>query len=42
MSERRRDQYLTFIERRKGKLWMYGEMAVFAVLAMYLASLLLG
>ncbi|MDE3073016.1 MAG: hypothetical protein KGJ63_09795 [Pseudomonadota bacterium] len=40
-ADRRRDQHLTFIERRKGRLWMYGEIGIFVFLATYLASHLL-
>ncbi|HVC17055.1 MAG TPA: hypothetical protein VNE18_07110 [Rhodanobacter sp.] len=39
--DRRRDQSLTFIERRKGRMWMYGEIGVFVFLVTYLASQLL-
>jgi hypothetical protein len=31
---RRRDQ-VVFIERRKGKIWMYGEILLFVGLIMY-------
>lgn len=30
--ERRRRDQMIFIERRKGKAWMYGQMAFFATL----------
>lgn len=40
-ADRRRDQRLTFIERRKGRIWMYGEIGIFVFLVTYLTSHLL-
>lgn len=41
LSDRRRDQYFTLIERRKGLAWMWGEIAFFVFLLFYLVSHLL-
>jgi len=38
--DRRRFHKLAFVERRKGRIWMYGELALCAVLLVYLVSLL--
>jgi hypothetical protein len=35
--ERRRTQQLALIERRKGRAWLYGQIAVAAALAIFLA-----
>ncbi|GEM_PF-3055289 len=38
--DRRHTHKLTFVERRKGRIWMYGELVLCAVLLVYLVSLL--
>lgn len=34
--ERRRGQKMVLVERRKGKAWMYGEIAICVVLVLFL------
>lgn len=34
--DRRRHDQVVFIERRKGKIWMYGEILLLAGLLMYI------
>lgn len=38
--ERRHAQQIAFVERRKGRTWMYGELALFGALLLYFMSLL--
>ena len=38
-AERRRKDQMIFIERRKGKAWMYGQMAFFVILLYILLRL---
>lgn len=38
--DRRHAQQLAFVERRKGRTWLYGEVALCATLLLYLMSLL--
>jgi hypothetical protein len=38
--ERRRREQLIFIDRRKGKAWMYGQMAFFVALIFILFRLI--
>ena len=38
--ERRRRDRMIFIERRKGKSWMYGQLAFFAILLYLLFRLI--
>jgi hypothetical protein len=40
ITERRHEDRIALVERRKGKLWMYGEIACFAALMLYLMLLL--
>jgi len=34
--DRRRHDHVVFIERRKGKIWMYGEILLFVGLILYI------
>ncbi len=38
--ERRHARQIALVERRKGRTWMYGELALFGALMLYLMSLL--
>lgn len=40
--DRRRNRKLVFIERRKGKLWIYGQMFLLPTLMVWLAWLVKG
>lgn len=40
MADRRQEQHMVFVERRKGRFWMYGEIAVCLYLIYLLVTLI--